>query len=77
MNAIENVKSLYRRNGYEFMPIEINPCPIVQKKIDDALQGKSLAEYYDYPEGFQAVSPMGIKRKNLKDIDWRTFYEEE
>jgi len=77
MNAIENIKSLYRRTGYEYMPIEINSCPIVQKKIDDALQGKTLVEYYDYPEGFQGVIPMGVKRKNVQDIDWRSFYEED
>ncbi len=77
MNAIENVKSLYRQTGYEFMPIEINSCPIVQKKIDDALKGKTLAEYYDYPEGFQAVGIKGLKLKNNQNIDWRDFYEED
>jgi uroporphyrinogen decarboxylase len=77
MNAIENIKSLYNRTGYEFLPIEINPCPIISQKITAATGGKSLAEYYDYEMGFMGAGVVGLKRKNQQDINWRDFYEEE
>ncbi len=59
MNPRENLLSLYRRNGYAFMPIRFAGCPAVQQKIADA-----IAEFGDKLSfcgtiGTQTTMPFG------------------
>jgi uroporphyrinogen decarboxylase len=79
MNPRENLLSLYRRDGYEFMPIRFAGCPTVRQKITDAIgEGVTLAQYYNYEEGFARVaspSPHVIERE--EEVDWRSFYSKE
>ena len=77
MNARENLLSLYRRQGYEFAPAELEMCPAIAAKVKDAVgEGSSLADHCDYQRGFARVGVPGPKRAAGQERDWRRFYEE-
>jgi uroporphyrinogen decarboxylase len=79
MNPRDNLVSLYRRDGYDFMPIRFSGCPIVRQKIADAIgEGVTLARHYDYEKGFARVaspSPTLIERE--EPVDWRSFFNKD
>lgn len=78
MTPRENLLSLYRRSGYEFMPVTLPMSPAAAKKMRDALgPDTDPGEYYGYPEGFAlAVAPAAGLRSE-QDVDWRQFYDRE
>ena len=52
MTPGQNILSLYRRNGYECVPVDFSMCPTLQEKYRAVAGDAPLPEYFDYPEGF-------------------------
>ena len=74
MDLRSNIISLYRRTGYDYAPVQLNLCPSQWKTFRQiAGEGVSLAEYFDYPQGFQTKAvPYVVPAQ--QDVDWRQFY---
>ena len=74
MDLRANIISLYRRTGYNYAPLQLNLCPSQWETFHKlAGDGVSLAEYFDYPQGFQTVAvPYEIPVQ--QDVDWSQFY---
>ncbi len=78
MTPRANTLSLYRRTGYQWMPVSFSLCPDMQQKMKAAVPaGVSLGEYFDYPEGFAQAGVPGPKRIPCETPDWRSFFPEE
>ena len=74
MNLRSNIISLYRRTGYKYAPVQLNLCPSQWETFHTlAGDGVSLAEYFDYPQGFQTASVPGIVPAK-QDIKWDQYY---
>ncbi len=77
MTPRENTLSLYRRTGYQFMPVSFGMCPAVREKMAAALgDGVSPGDYYGYPEGFAGAGCPGPRPAEREPVDWRSFYAE-
>jgi uroporphyrinogen decarboxylase len=77
MTPRENLLSLYRRTGYAFAPVEFGLCPDMQAKMRAAVgEGVSLADYFDYPEGFARAGVPGPKALPRETPDWKAYFPE-
>jgi hypothetical protein len=48
--------SLYRRQGYEFAPVEFGLCPALHEKMEVAIgKGVSPADHFGYVKGFARI----------------------
>jgi len=75
MTPRENLRSLYERNGYEWVPADFGACPEVQEKIKQAIGEETLAEYFDWPQGLESfVGTPGVKLVEREEPDWRSYY---
>ena len=77
MNLLENYLGLVRRQGYKYAPVEFNLSPLFKERWEKMLDGKTAAEYFDYPEGFQTCWPGGITPAERISVDWQSFYNED
>ena len=69
-----NILSLYRRTGYKYAPVQLNLCPSQWNTFRKLTgEGVSLAEYFDYPQGFQTMSVPQIVPVQ-QDVDWTQYY---
>lgn len=70
-NARDNLLSLYRRRGYDFVPVEMNFCPAIQKKFMDHNPGLTdPSKVFD----FSARSVPGPRCRHLETPDWMKYY---
>lgn len=77
MTPRENLLSLYRRQGYEFAPVELGLCPALQAKMEAAIgKGVSPADHFGYVKGFARIGMPKPKRILRAEPDWRTFFTE-
>ena len=74
MTPRENLLSLYRREGYRHAPVHLQLCPSLQAHFRELAGDRSLADYFDYPEGFAARSLPGLKLKPRESVDWSRYY---
>ncbi|MCG2659091.1 MAG: uroporphyrinogen decarboxylase family protein [Kiritimatiellae bacterium] len=77
MNLQKNYLSLVRRQGYKYAPIEFGLSPSFKERWDKMLAGRTVAEYFDYPEGFQTRWPAGVAPAERVAVNWRGFYSED
>ncbi len=75
MTARENLLSLYRLSGYKHAPVHINMCPSLQEHFRALSGGRTLAEYFDYPEGFAQEWLPGLKQVAREPVDWTQYYD--
>jgi uroporphyrinogen decarboxylase len=69
--------SLYRRQGFEFAPVELTLCPDMAKKMTTAIGTTvSPAEYFDYPQGFARVEMPGPQLRPRETPDWKKYFAE-
>lgn len=77
MTPRENMLSLYRRQGYAFVPVEFDLCPALRQKMEMAIgKGVHPADYFGYPEGFAMQRMPGPNRISRVEPEWRQFYQE-
>ena len=77
MTPRENMLSLYRRGGYEFVPVELDMCPDIKAKMRQVVgEGRSLGEYFDYEHGFARAGVRGpaLIARGMP-VDWRKFFD--
>lgn len=70
MNARENLLSLFRRDGYESVPVQFSLCPDQQKRYVQETGGEvGYDEHFNFPwRGVpQPVTPE-------RNIDWSVYY---
>ena len=73
--ARENIRSLYRRQGFDWVPAGFGACPELQQRINEAIAGKSLAEYFEWPEGLETFrGAPGVPLVERDEPDWRSYY---
>lgn len=78
MTPRENLLSLYRRTGYEFMPVTLNMSPAAGRKMRAAIgPDTDPGEYYNYPEGFALAVAPGPELRSEQNVDWRQYFDEE
>lgn len=77
MTPRENLLSLYRRQGYEFIPVEFSLCPKMVEKMKAAIGSTvTLEDYFDYPQGFGRVQMPGPPLRPRKMPDWKHYFSE-
>jgi uroporphyrinogen decarboxylase len=76
MNAKENLLSLYRRQGYETVPVGFQLCPSLQQKYKDVAGEIPMSEYFDYPEGFAIQYVPGLNLLPREPVDWTRFFDD-
>ncbi|MBN1865593.1 MAG: hypothetical protein JW808_11910 [Victivallales bacterium] len=75
MTPRENLLSLYRRRGYEFVPVELSMCPDILAKMRQAMgEDGTLGQYFGYEHGFSRVRVRGPEIIKETPVDWRKYY---
>ena len=78
MTPRENLLSLYRRQGYEFAPVEYILSPAMREKQEAAVgSGKSAAEYFEYVKGFVRCGVPAPPLIERPEPDWRHDFDQE
>lgn len=78
MTPRENMLSLYRRQGYEFAPVEFNLSPAMREKQQAAVgSGTSVAEHFEYAKGFARRGVPGPPLIERPELDWRHYFDQE
>lgn len=71
----ENLLSLYRRQGYEHVPVGFCLCPALEAKYKAIAGDTPMPEYFDYPEGFCTDWMPGLAVRARAPIDWARYYD--
>jgi hypothetical protein len=71
MKPVDNLLSMYRREGYTHAPVSLGLCPSLREKYHELAGDRSFAEYFDYPMGFASGQVPGLKVKPRVPVDWR------
>lgn len=64
----ENLMKLWRRDGFEYAPVNFNLCPILVEKFKKRYGNIDYQDYFDFP--FRIISPE-FKQPNT---DWSSYY---
>jgi len=75
MTPRESTLSLYRREGYQYVPVSFGLCQSLREAYRQRAGDVSFAEYFDYPEGFALEGVPGLKPIPRDPIDWSRYYE--
>lgn len=70
MTPRENLLSLFRRQGFEFAPVEFALCPSLVEVYQKATGSKSdPGDYFDFPTRY-----IEGPRLSPREIDWKKYY---
>lgn len=74
MTPRENLLRLYRREGYECVPVAFNLCPSLMEEFHRRYpEAETPAEQFDFP--WRCVA--GASYVTTSDIDWMPYYDTE
>jgi uroporphyrinogen decarboxylase len=75
MKPVDNLLSMYRREGYTYAPVNMGLCPSLRETYAKLAGDRSFAEYFDYPMGFASGHVPGLKVKPRDPVDWRAYFD--
>jgi len=75
MTPQENLLGLYRRQGYENVPVGFDLCPSLQEKYKAIAGNTPVEEYFNYPEGFCLGWVPWPEFRQRNRGDWSRYFD--